>query len=126
MPKKPFLNVKEVAAANNQTGRSFPLGATVYSDGVNFSIFSKNATSIDLLLFDAVDDAQPTRVISLDRRANRTFHYWHVAVPDIEPGQLYAYRAHGPFDPNEGLRFNPEKVLLDPLRQGPDLTDGGR
>ena len=80
--------MKEVAAANKQIGRSFPLGATVYSDGVNFSIFSKNATAMDLLLFDAVDDAQPARVISLDPRANRTFHYWHVVVPDIKPGQL--------------------------------------
>ena len=108
----------EVAATNKQIGRSFPLGATVYADGVNFSIFSKNATAIDLLLFDAVDDAQPARVISLDRRANRTFHYWHVVVPDIKPGQLYAYRAHGPFDPNKGLRFNPKKVLLDPYGKG--------
>ena len=110
--------MKEVAAANKQIGRSFPLGATVYSDGVNFSIFSKNATAMDLLLFDAVDDAQPARVISLDPRANRTFHYWHVVVPDIKPGQLYAYRAHGPFDPAKGLRFNPDKVLLDPYGKG--------
>jgi len=112
------LKLEDVRKTNKQIGRSFPLGATVYSDGVNFSIFSKNATAIDLLLFDAVDDAQPARVISLDRRANRTFHYWHVVVTDIKPGQLYAYRAHGSFDPNKGLRFNPDKVLLDPYGKG--------
>ena len=110
--------MKEVTATNKQVGQSFPLGATVYSDGVNFSIFSKNATKIDLLLFDTVDDAQPARVISLNRRTNRTFHYWHQYVPDIKPGQLYAYRAHGPFDPKKGLRFNPDKVLLDPYGKG--------
>jgi glycogen operon protein len=99
-------------------GKSFPLGATVYSDGVNFSIFSKNATAIDLLLFDAVDDARPARMISFDRRCHRTFHFWHVFVPDIKPGQLYAYRAHGPFDPYKGLRFDPDKVLLDPYGKG--------
>ena len=95
-------------------GSSFPLGATVYPDGVNFCVYSKNALTIDLLLFDAVDDSHPARVITLGTRKNRTFHYWHVFVPDLKPGQLYAYRAHGPFDPSLGLRFDPFKVLLDP------------
>ena len=95
------------AKPDERKGKSFPLGATMYSDGVNFSIFSKNAAAIDLLLFDAVDDPRPARVISLDRRSHRTFHFWHVYVSGIEPGQLYAYRAHGPFDPSKGLRFDP-------------------
>ena len=103
---------------DERRGKSFPLGATVYSDGVNFSIFSKNATAIDLLLFDAVDDARAARLISLDRRTHRTFHFWHVSVAGIKPGQLYAYRAHGPFDPAKGLRFDPDKVLLDPYGKG--------
>ena len=107
-----------LAQPSQRTGKSFPLGATVYSDGVNFSIFSKNATAIDLLLFDAVDDPRPAQVISLDRRSNRIFHYWHVYVSGIKPGQLYAYRAYGPYDPNKGLRFNPDKVLLDPYGKG--------
>ena len=106
------------AKINDGMGKSFPLGATVYPDGVNFSIFSKNATAIDLLLFDAVDDARPAQVISLDRRAHRTFPFWHVYVAHIKPGQMYAYRAHGPFDPDKGLRFDPEKVLLDPYGKG--------
>jgi glycogen operon protein len=95
-------------------GKSFPLGATVYPDGVNFCVYSKNAQTIELLLFDAVDDPQPARVVALDARKNRTFQYWHVFVPGLEPGQLYAYRAHGPFEPRLGLRFDPFKVLLDP------------
>jgi isoamylase len=106
------------AKTDDWMGKSFPLGATVYSDGVNFSIFSKNATAIDLLLFDAVDDPRPVRVISLDRRSNRTFHFWHLYVTGIKPGQLYAFRAHGPFDPDKGLRFDPDKVLLDPYGKG--------
>lgn len=101
-----------------KTGISFPLGATVYPDGVNFSIFSKSATAVDLLLFDAVDDPQPARKISLDRRRNRTFHYWHAFLPGIKPGQIYAYRAHGTYAPSRGLRFDPDKILLDPYGKG--------
>ena len=113
------MNVnKKATETNAQVGKTFPLGATVHSEGANFSIFSRNASAIDLLLFDDVDDARPARVISLDRQRNRTFHYWHVSVPDIQPGQLYAYRAYGPFDPHAGLRFDPDKVLLDPYGKG--------
>jgi len=104
----------DVEKKDKRVGKSFPLGATVYSGSVNFAVFSKHASAMDLLLFDAVDDSRPAQVISLDRRHNRTFHFWHVYVPDIRPGQLYAYRAYGPFDPYKGLRFDPEKVLLDP------------
>jgi isoamylase len=95
-------------------GKSHPLGATVYPDGVNFSVFSKSATRVDLLLFDRVDAGRPARVISLDPRQNRTYHYWHCFVPGIEQGRLYGYRAAGPFEPQKGLRFDPDKVLLDP------------
>ena len=61
-------------------GKSYPLGATVYPDGVNFSIFSKNAKIIEVLLFDKVDDEKPRRTITLDRQENRTFYYWHVFI----------------------------------------------
>ncbi|MGD9098228.1 MAG: glycogen debranching protein GlgX [Desulfobacterales bacterium] len=107
-----------------RVGQSYPLGATPDTAGVNFSVFSKNATAVDLLFFDAVDDPRPARVISLDRRANRTFHFWHVYVAGIRPGQLYAYRAHGPFDPAKGLRFNPDKVLLDPYGKSVAIPAG--
>lgn len=95
-------------------GESFPLGAWIQADGANFSVYSRNCTSLDLLLFDAADDPEPAAVIRLDPRKNRTYHYWHVWVPGIRPGQIYAYRAQGPFDPERGFRFDPEKVLLDP------------
>ena len=95
-------------------GRSFPLGATLSPEGVNFCVFSKNSTLIELLLFNHVDDTKPATIISLDSWRNRTYHYWHVFVPGLRPGQIYGYRAHGPFEPQRGLRFDPEKILLDP------------
>jgi isoamylase len=97
-----------------ERGKSYPLGATVYPNGVNFSVFSKNSTAVELLLFDSPDDTKPAQVISLDSRKNRTYHYWHVFVEGLQPGQIYAYRAAGPYAPERGLRFDPEKVLLDP------------
>ena len=96
------------------SGSSFPLGATVVGDGVNFSVYSKNASKVELLFFDSVDAARPSHILSLDRQRNRTYHYWHAFVPQILPGQLYGYRVHGPIDPPRGLRFDPQKVLLDP------------
>ena len=95
-------------------GHSYPLGATVLPDGVNFSVYSKNAYSVELLLFDDADDGRPTRVFSLDPKKNRTSFYWHCFVPDIGAGQLYGYRVYGPFDPARGFRFNGHKLLLDP------------
>jgi isoamylase len=101
-------------ATANKTGHSFPLGATVFADGVNFSVFSRQASRVELLLFDDVVSPEPARVIELDVRTHRSYHYWHVFVPGIGPGQIYAYRARGPFFPEHGLRFDPDKVLLDP------------
>ena len=95
-------------------GQSAPLGATLVPGAVNFSVFSKDATLVELLLFDDVNAKQPSRVVPLDARSNRTYHYWHVLVPRLEPGQVYAYRAHGPYEPERGLRFDGEKVLVDP------------
>jgi len=95
-------------------GLTAPLGASVRDGGVNFSVFSRNATLVELLLFDDDSAAKPATVIPLDPHRNRTYHYWHGFVPDLKPGQVYAYRAHGPFAPERGLRFDGEKVLLDP------------
>src|SRR6185369_8644793 len=95
-------------------GSSSPLGATCSSIGANFSLFSKHATGIELLLFDSVDQDRPSRVIQLDPAGNRTYHYWHVFVPGLGPGQIYGYRVAGPADPAQGLRFDPTKVLIDP------------
>ena len=97
-----------------QQGKSFPLGATLVPGGANFSVFSKYSAGVHLLLFDGADASKPSRVIDLDPRTNRTYHYWHVFVPGITVGQIYAYRVAGPFDPKRGLRFDAAKVLLDP------------
>jgi isoamylase len=99
-------------------GRAAPLGATVRDGGVNFSVFSRTASAIELLLFDREDDPRPARVIAFDSHGDRTYHYWHHFVAGLQSGQIYAYRAHGRFDPALGLRFDPTKVLLDPYGRG--------
>jgi isoamylase len=101
-------------ARAGEHGRSYPLGATICPDAVNFSVFSRAATRVELLLFEREDDARPARVIPLDPLANRTYHYWHVLVPGVRSGQMYGYRVHGPWDPANGMRSDPSKVLLDP------------
>ncbi len=106
--------VRVSAAAMAGTGRSFPLGATLIEGGANFSVFSRTADCIELLLFDREDDIRPSRVIRMDPCENRTYHYWHVFVPGLKAGQIYGFRASGPYDPVQGLRFDPSKVLLDP------------
>jgi isoamylase len=86
-------------------------------------VFSRHATRIELLLFDCANAAQPTRVIDLDPHTNRTYHYWHAFVPGIGAGQVYAYRAFGPFEPTQGLRFDPSKILLDPYGRAVAVPD---
>ncbi|HET7909153.1 MAG TPA: glycogen-debranching protein, partial [Nitrospira sp.] len=100
--------------ALHSRGRSAPLGATVEAGGVNFSLYSRDATRLELCFFEREDDAKPSQVVELDPVDHRTYHYWHLFVPGIRPGQLYGFRAHGPFDPERGMRFDPSKVLLDP------------
>jgi len=95
-------------------GKSFPLGATVYPDGVNFSVFAQGNTALELLLFDQADDSLPSRTSTLDPVVNRSRDYWHVFVPGIKVGQIYGFRVDGSFAPERGLRFDPQKVLLDP------------
>ncbi|MGF1491867.1 MAG: glycogen debranching protein GlgX [Microcoleaceae cyanobacterium] len=95
-------------------GKSFPLGATVHSNGVNFCVFSKTCSALELLLFDTPEAVAPTHVIPFAPEINKTFYYWHMFVPEIQAGQIYAYRADGIHLPEAGYRFDPEKVLLDP------------
>src|SRR5580658_9045436 len=99
-------------------GQSCPLGATVCPGGVNFSVYSRSASGLELALFEREDDVRPERVITIDPAANRTSHYWHVFVEGVKPGQLYGYRVQGPFDPASGMRFDPAKILLDPYGRG--------
>ena len=102
------------------------LGATMTGDGVTFCVYARRATGIDLLLFGGVDDMVPTRVIHLDPRINRTGDYWHVQVRGIEAGQLYGFAADGPWDPDEGLRFDATRLLLDPYGRGVATPTGYR
>jgi isoamylase len=95
-------------------GESSPLGATLCDGGCNFSVYSKRATLVELLLFDGPAAPQPSRTLRLEAPTHRTYHYWHAFVPGVEAGQVYAYRAHGPYEPERGSRFDPDKVLLDP------------
>jgi isoamylase len=100
--------------ARVRNGSSWPIGATLLGGGVNFSVYSKHSTELQLLLFDHVDDERPARVVPLDPAKHRSYHYWHVFVPDLKPGQVYGYRARGPRAPERGLTYDPDKVLLDP------------
>jgi isoamylase len=97
-----------------KSGQPYPLGATPTQTGVNFSIFSAHAKAMHLLLFDSETAPKASRVVSFAPETNRTGHYWHIHLPGILPGQVYAYRADGPFVPDYGYRFDPDKVLLDP------------
>ena len=99
MPRVRKTLSPNVTGPPQTTGSPSPIGATWTSDGVNFCLFSRTATGVELLLFDHVDDAKPARVIRFDPVANRTYHYWHVFVPGLQPGQIYGYRVLGPHDP---------------------------
>jgi isoamylase len=95
-------------------GESHPLGASVSAGGVNFCLFSKDCQLLELLLFESASAPEPSRVIQLDPKTNRTFNFWHCFVPGLRAGQVYGYRAHGRFSPENGFRFDGTKVLLDP------------
>ena len=107
-------------------GKPYPLGATLMEDGVNFALFSANASGVDLCLFDSPEASQASRVIRVPRS---TSQIWHVLVPGLKAGQCYGYRVHGPYEPAQGHRFSPAKLLLDPyakaisgdVRWGPEM-----
>ena len=92
-------------------GKPYPLGATWDGEGVNFALFSENATAVDLCLFDDPRARQDTHRIRLEERTDQI---WHVYIPGLWPGQHYGYRVQGPYEPAEGHRFNPNKLLIDP------------
>jgi isoamylase len=95
-------------------GQCFPIGAHLLNGGVNFSLYSKYATAVDLVLFRTIDDVEPYEIRSLDPKKNKTYHYWHIFVEGITHGQLFAWRVHGPYAPERGLWFDAEKYMLDP------------
>ena len=92
-------------------GNPYPLGSFWDGKGVNFALYSHNATGVELCLFDQPKGAPETIKIKL---TERTHDVWHGYIPDLKPGQLYGYRVYGPYEPAEGHRFNPAKILLDP------------
>jgi len=102
-------------------GKALPLGASLHNDGVNFAIFSRNATAVTLILFETADPDSPCVEIPLTKRGNRTGNVWHCFIKGLKEGTCYLYRADGPYSPERGQRFNPHKVLLDPYAKA--LTD---
>ena len=91
-----------------------PLGTSACGEGVNFALFSRHASRVRLELFDRPEDATAARVIDLDPARHRTGDVWHVWIEGIPAGQLYGYRVDGPYQPENGHRFNFHKLLLDP------------
>src|SRR4051794_32581793 len=103
--------VPSVSLARIKPGHSYPLGATWDGVGVNFAVFSENASKIELCLFDSPAATKESHRIPMKERTDMV---WHCYVPTLVPGQLYGYRVHGPYEPQNGHRFNANKVLLDP------------
>ena len=114
-----------------EAGRHWPLGACWDGGGVNFALFSAFATQVDLCLYDAAGVHELAR-ITLTECTNQV---WHGYLPDARPGLVYGYRVHGPYAPEEGHRFNPHKLLIDPYARafagnflfslGPNTEVGG-
>src|SRR6201986_530021 len=111
--------------ARLREGQPFPLGATWDGLGVNFALFSAHATKVELYIFDVAGEEEIERF----ELPQYTDEVWHGYVPTARPGTVYGYRVHGPYEPEAGHRFNPNKLLIDPyakqlvgaLRWGPEL-----
>ena len=97
-------------------GKPYPLGATWDGAGVNFSLFSENATKVELCLFDGPNAKDEVRIPI----TQHTHQVWHIYLPEVRPGQLYGYRVHGPWNPRDGHRFNARKLLIDPYARALD------
>ena len=116
------MNSEHPRIYRTQAGDRYPAGATPSDRGVNFSIYSRHARHVELLLFINADDPAPFQVIPLEARSNRTFFFWHVFVVGLPAGTHYAWRMDGPGNTHEsGFRFDRDKVLLDPWARG--VTD---
>ncbi|WP_253261723.1 hypothetical protein [Ramlibacter montanisoli] len=106
-----------IAGALVHPGEPYPLGAHWDGEGVNFALYSENATGVELCLFDG--EGRETRV----RLREQTAFVWHGYLPGLRPGQRYGYRVHGPYEPDRGLRFNPNVILLDPYAHALDNVE---
>ena len=92
-------------------GSPYPLGATWDGNGVNFALYTEKATAVELCLFNKPHDEKEVAKIKM---TERSYQVWHIYIPDLKPGQLYGFRVHGAYEPKNGERFNPNKLLLDP------------
>jgi len=102
-------------------GKSHPIGATVENGGVNFSLYcDERATAVELLLFKKCGDLDPYQIINLDPLINRSFYFWHIFIKGLPEYTYYAYRVDGPYEPENGILFDKEKVLIDPYSKGND------
>ena len=111
--------MKETANYELLVGKTHPLGATVEKEGVNFSLYcDERATAVELLLFNQHDAIDPYLIIQLDPKVNRSFFFWHIFVKGLSEKTHYAYRVDGPYEPENGLIFDKEKVLIDPYSKG--------
>src|SRR5690606_33195840 len=99
-----------ITTSRIREGLPFPLGSTWDSLGVNFAIFSANATTVELCLFDSNVETELERI----ELPEYTDEIWHGYLPDAHPGQIYGYRVYGAYEPDAGHRFNPNKLLIDP------------
>src|ERR1700736_199476 len=108
--KLEFQSAPTLQRSRLREGRGFPLGATWTGLGVNFALFSAHATKVELCLFDAQGEREIER-IELPEYTNEV---WHALLPDARPGTFYNYRVHGPYEPDQGFRFNHHKLLLNP------------
>ena len=99
---------------NSLPGTPLPLGASVAEGGVNFSVFSRNATKVFLEFYSASEDSEPYAQVEFSPSDNRSGDIWHAFVPGIKPGSLYLFRVDGPFEPSKGHRFNVHQRLFDP------------
>ena len=103
-----------VARARIQEGLPYPLGANWDGLGVNFAVFSAHATKVELCLFDDAGEQEIERI----ELPEYTDEIWHGYLPDARPGTIYGFRVHGPYEPENGHRFNPNKLLIDPYAKG--------
>ena len=106
--------MSETAAPMIKEGLPYPQGATWDGNGTNFALFSANAKKVEVCLFDSTGKSETAR-IELPEYTDQIFHGY---LSDVSPGTFYGYRVHGPYAPEDGHRFNPNKLLLDPKRQG--------
>ena len=115
------MKVKKTMNHRHENGRALPYGATLDEEGVNFSLFSRNATGVSLVLFENEKSDSPRQEIKLEARKNKTGDMWHCFIPGLKAGACYLYRVDGPFEPSAGHRFNVNRLLLDPYARA--VTD---